>query len=226
MKRIVWTAVLFFVILFLCSRKSDAVRATERVIDRIGEVPTQSGADISKAEMCYSALSRDERFQVGNYYKLKDAKERYASFFETKDITLENWEDFLEVVEEIEWYEETRIGHRGFLIHTSLRAKEDFTVHDVSISMQITPQIYYCEFDFEKETYHLALVEERNLPETATTMEKRVLVFEPINHQEFYYGDKNDIDENGMIQCRDGRSAYIIYEYEIIDVNGAITYVK
>ena len=74
MKRIVRTAVLFFVILFLCSRKSDAVRATERVIDRIGEVPTQSGADISKAEMCYSALSRDERFQVGNYYKLKDAK--------------------------------------------------------------------------------------------------------------------------------------------------------
>ncbi len=92
--------------LSLAGCKSKEVKNTEALIEAIGEVSLESESAIVAAEEAYNALSVEDKPEVVNYEVLVSARTTFDSFFETVEITMDNWQDFFEIRYETLWHED------------------------------------------------------------------------------------------------------------------------
>lgn len=79
-----------------CSSKSEEVKKVERLINAIGTVSFEREAYIDEAQAAYDELLLADKDTVGNYQKLKDAKETLIKLYEEKRLAEQKAREELE----------------------------------------------------------------------------------------------------------------------------------
>lgn len=113
--------------LSLCSCNSKDVKNVETLIDAIGEVTVDSEKAITAAEEAYASLDDDEKADVGNYEHLASARADFNALFVSIEITIDNWQDYFELVTAGSWVENDFGEITDAFVNTCFCIKEEFS---------------------------------------------------------------------------------------------------
>lgn len=225
MKRFAVIVVLLVLSLGLCACKSDEVRAVERMIDRIDETGSISEARLSKAEEFYLSLSAEDQARVSNREDLIAFRRAYDAMWETAVVTMDNWSDYFEFTQSVQWYADEVEGVDGFRLISGFRLKEAYQnarmgYYDFKIILQPTKSLQYCQYDSRERTYCFSPVEAEDLPDYdwgGDTEPFKVSYYSP------YYQQDSGIGEKFAIPLSGG-DAYKVYGLELVDIHVSLTY--
>ena len=224
MKRLAVVALLFVLVTGLCSCKSDEVRAVERMIARIDEKGYINEGCLVKAEEFYRDLSEAEQAQVFNRDDLIAFRQAYDAMWETTVVTTDNWSDYFELTQTVQWYADEVEGTDGFRLVTGFRLKEAYKdarmgYNDFRIILQTTSSLQYCQYDNQRRTYHFSPVEPTDLPddEWGDTETVTLSYYSPDYQNDSCIGDKFTVPLNNG-------EAYKVYGLEVIDLHVSLTY--
>ena len=127
MKKISSIILVLLICLSLCSCKSKDVKNVEALIDAIGEVTVNSEDAITAAEEAYASLADEEKVNVENYEVLNSARADFNALFISVEITIDNWQDYFELVTAVSWEENDFDEITGAFVNTCFCIKEEFS---------------------------------------------------------------------------------------------------
>lgn len=225
MKQLSVAALLLVLCIGLYACKSDEVRTVQRMIDRVDELGYISEARLSKAEEAYRNLSKLEQNQVYNRADLIEFRQAYDAMWETTVVTMDNWQDYFELTQSVQWYDDQNEGTDGFRLVTGFQLKEAYEnarmgYSDFLIQLQTTKSLQYCQYDNQSRTHQFSPVESADLPdyEWGGTPETITLNYYSPNYQY-----DSCIGEKFAIPLDKG-DAYKVYGLEVIDIHVSLTY--
>jgi hypothetical protein len=243
MKRLMLLVLAVLFCLPLCACKSDAVRAVQRMIDRIGTVTIGSEARIQKAEEFYAELSEQEKRRVSNYDVLLEARRTYDSLFETVELTRDNWDEYFEIIEEVRWV----IGsdgtvYSGFIYDIVFKIREEHAADflrwksEFAAELSVGSGLKHCIYDRRTGEAHFEPVEPENLPEHMDVLIKpaQVVTVRQSNILDRYSPDApvywriegEGYPEKNVVLCLDGTAAFLVNIVELLDIEGKLVLVK
>lgn len=127
MKKTIAIILVLVMCVSLCSCKSKDVKNVETLIDAIGEVTVNSEQAITDAEEAYASLDDDEKADVENYELLTSARADFDALFVSIEITIDNWQDYFELVTAVSWEENDFDEITGAFVNTCFCIKEEFS---------------------------------------------------------------------------------------------------
>lgn len=225
MKRLAVIAFLFLLGIGLCSCKNDEVRAVERMINRIDELGYISEARLQKAEEFYRDLSEEEQAQVSNRADLIAFRQAYDAMWETTVVTMDNWSDYFEVTQSVQWYADEMEGADGFRLLTRFQLKEAYKnarmgYNDFLIQLRPTKSLQYCQYDNQSRTYRLSSVDSVDLPDDVWGSDSETIT---LSYYTPNYQNDSCIGEKFAIPINNS-DAYKVYGLEVTDIHVTLTY--
>lgn len=243
MKRLLLLVLAVLVCLPLCACKSDAVRTVQRMIDRIGTVTIGSEARIQKAEEFYAELSEYEKRRVSNYDVLLEARRTYDSLFETVELNRDNWDEYFEIVEQVQWViGSDGTAHSGFIYDISFKIREehadDFHRWKSSFTAELCvgSGLKHCIYDRRTGEAHFEPVEPDILPEhmdvlikpsqSVTVCQSDILDHYTPEAPVYWRIEGEGYPEKNVVLCLDGTAAFLVNTVELVGIEGKLVFVK